>query len=270
VNRIESIFQNRRSRGERALTPFICGGRPSVESIPGLLTRLEGAGAPIVEVGLPFSDPIADGPVIAAAMHEALQAGVTIKAIFEGVAEARGRTQTLGLIAMGSVSIAHRLGLREYVTRARDAGFDGFIFPDAPVEEAAPLVEAAGEAGMTASLLIAPTTPDERAARIAAACSGFVYLLARAGITGETAEAPRIGERVRRLREATDLPIACGFGISTPDHVRMVVEHADAAIVGSALVRTMERAEDEEAALEGGEAFVRDLTRGLSPASATS
>jgi len=261
--RIEAIFNDKRRRGERALMPFVVGGRPTLEATTALLPKLEQAGASVIEIGIPFSDPIADGPVIASAMHEALTAGVTVKSVLTAVAAARPHTEA-GLVAMASVSLAQRAGIETFIGRCKEAGFDGFIFPDAPLEEARPLVEAAKAQGMTASLLVSPTTSPERAARIASMSTGFVYLLARAGITGETQEAPEIAGRVKALREATDLPIACGFGISTPEHVRQVVAHADAAIVGSALVRRLEEADSAgEDAVAAGEAMCRELASGL-------
>jgi tryptophan synthase alpha chain len=144
---------------------------------------------------------------------------------------------------------------------AAGAGFDGVIVPDCPVEEAGQLREQARAANLTFTLLVAPTTPAERAARIAQACRGFVYLLARAGITGERQEAPDIAGRVQALRQASDTPIACGFGISTAAHVRAVTEHADAAIVGSALVRRLSDASGDPARIAGS--FTRDLAAGL-------
>ncbi len=261
--RIEAIFKAKRDRGERALMPFVVGGRPTLEATTALLPKLEQAGASVIEIGIPFSDPIADGPVIASAMHEALEAGTTMRGVLEAVRAARERTQA-GLVAMASVSLAHRSGVETFIRRCKDAGFDGFIFPDAPLEEAGPLVAATRAQGMTASLLIAPTTSPERAAKIANASTGFVYLLARAGITGETKQAPEIGERVGALRRTTDLPIACGFGISSAEHVRQVVSHADAAIVGSALVRRLEEASRAgEDAVQAGAALCRELAGGL-------
>lgn len=244
MSRINSIFADLRSQGRKALMPFLCAGYPRPGLLGDSLKAVEQAGASIVEIGIPFSDPIADGPVIAAAMHEALEAGLTPDAIFAEVAAARSAVN-VGLVAMVSVSIVNRMsqqGLASvdgFIAKAQKAGFDGFIFPDAPVEESGDLVSAARDHGMTASLLIAPTTSPDRAGRIAQASSGFVYLLARAGITGERDDAPEIAGRVEMLRQVTDLPIACGFGISTASHVRAVVAHADAAIVGSALVRRM-------------------------------
>lgn len=263
MNRIEAIFAERRAAGQKCLAPFLVAGRPSVASLGDMLRAVEGAGASIVEVGFPFSDPIADGPVIAEAMHLALEDGATTGGVFEALKTAR-ESVGLGIVAMVSVSIVGRIGNQAFVERARDAGVDGFIFPDLPVEESTELLSAVRGAGLTASLLIAPTTPMARAERIAKACSGFLYMLARTGITGERDDAPEIGERVAQLRGVTNLPIACGFGISTAAQVRAVVEHADAAIVGSALVRRIEDAiaADGDAVQVAGE-FVGELAEGL-------
>ncbi len=250
--------------------PFVCGGFPRAGATAEVLAALDAAGASIIEVGIPFSDPIADGPVIAAAMHEALKGGATPESVFDEVRAARPRVRA-GLVAMVSVSIVHRMGgAAGFVRRAVEAGFDGFIFPDAPLEESAPLLEAARAAGASASLLIAPTTPLPRAAEIAKASTGFVYLLARAGITGERQSVPDVAPRVRKLREVTALPIAVGFGVSSAEHVREITREADAAIVGSALVRRM-----KDAAAGGGDAveaaasFCRELVAGLEARSAS-
>lgn len=230
----------------KALMPFIVAGRPPLERLGELLTAMEGAGASAVEIGIPFSDPIADGPVIAASMHRALEQGVTPGRVFEAVSRARGQTR-MPLVAMVSVSLVHRVGSGAFIARAAAAGFDGFIFPDAPLEESGEFLEGAHRAGCTASLLVAPATGPDRAGLIARASSGFVYLMARAGLTGEQSDAPEVRERVGQIRRFSDLPIACGFGISTAEHVRAVVrpgeaDGADGAIVGSALVRRIEGA----------------------------
>jgi tryptophan synthase alpha chain len=264
MNRIDTIFADLRAANRRALMPFLCAGRPSAASLPDMLLAMERAGASIVEVGFPFSDPIADGPVIAAAMHEALQAHITPRQILDGVKSARDKGLAIGLVAMVSVSIVQRIGAERFIADAKASGFDGFIFPDAPFDESDDLLSRVRDAGLTASMLIAPNTPNERAAAIARACSGFIYLLARVGITGERADAPEIAGRVAQLRKVTDLPIACGFGIANPDQVRAVVEHADAAIVGSALVRRIEDAiANGSDPLAAAESFVKDLEEGL-------
>lgn len=264
MNRVDSAFATARERGSGVLVPYVCPGVPTADALPTLLPLLERAGAGVIEVGFPYSDPIADGPVIAAAMHEALLAGMTPDRVLEQVSLARAGVSA-ALVAMVSVSIARAVGIHRFVGRCRDAGFDGFIFPDAPLEESDELVAAAREAGMTASLLVSPTTPPPRLERIAAACTGFVYMLARSGITGERRDAPEIADRARLVRGATSLPIACGFGISTAEHVRAVVAHADGAIVGSALVRRIQEAGAEGFA-RAAEAFVADLSAGLDAA----
>jgi tryptophan synthase alpha chain len=264
MSRIPAIFEELRASGRRGLMPFIVGEHPAIGSTARLLPELDRAGASIIEVGIPFSDPIADGPVIAAAMHKAIRAGATPIEVFDQVASVRGQVKA-GLVAMCSVSIVWRMGgPAGYCRRARDAGFDGLIVPDAPLEEAGDILSAAGACGLTCSLLVAPSTPPDRAAAIARASTGFVYLLARSGITGERTEMPDIGAPVKALRAASKLPISCGFGISRPEHVAAVVQHADAAIVGSALVR---RVEEAQAAgrdpAEAAGALVRELLTGL-------
>jgi len=257
------VFRERRAAGLKSLAPFLVAGRPSVDALGDTLRAVESAGASIVEIGFPFSDPIADGPVIAEAMHLALEDGATTGGVFGAIKSAR-ESVNLGIVAMVSVSIVQRLGSHGFIERAKDAGIDGFIFPDLPVEESTELLSDVRGAGLTASLLIAPTTPPERAERIARASSGFLYMIARTGITGERDDAPEIADRVEQLRGITDLPIACGFGISSAEQVRAVVEHADAAIVGSALVRRVEAAiaENGDGVAAAG-AFVSELAGGL-------
>ncbi len=262
--------------------PFVCAGHPSLDTTAAVLPALERAGASIVEIGFPFSDPIADGPVIAEAMHEALQRGVTPVRVLGTIERAR-RSTGMGIVAMISVSIVQRMGPGAFVSAAKRAGIDGLIVPDAPVDEAESLGGIARDAGLTMSLLVAPTTPPQRAERIVAACTGFVYVLARVGITGESdssesnsgpakgssgwPDSAALGERISMLRSMTDLPIACGFGIASAEHVAMVVRSpprgagADAAIVGSALVRRMGRSGAQ--AVDNAEGFVRSLAHGL-------
>jgi tryptophan synthase alpha chain len=264
TSRVPVIFEQLRAAGRRGLMPFVVGEHPAIGSTARLLPELDRAGASIIEVGIPFSDPIADGPVIAAAMHKALGAGATPIEVFDQVASVRGQVKA-GLVAMCSVSIVWRMGgAAGFCRRATDAGFDGLIIPDAPLEESGDILSAAGACGLTCSLLVAPSTPPRRAGAIARASTGFVYLLARAGITGERAELPDVEVPVRALRAASGLPIACGFGVSTPEHVRAVVRYADAAIVGSALVRRVEEAHAAGAdAVAAAGALVRELSVGL-------
>lgn len=265
MNRIDSLFAVARRTGRKTLMPFITAGYPSLNATAAILPALQRGGAGICEIGFPFSDPVADGPVIQASMTQALDGGVHPSDIFELVQSLRPRL-SMGLVAMVSYSIVYRMGAERFVARAAESGFDGFIFPDLPLEEASAIAGPIREAGLASSLLIAPTTPDERAVQIARASTGFIYLLARTGITGERSALPTgLADRVARLRDATDLPIAVGFGIATAEHVRAVTRFADAAIVGSALVRRISLSPDATAQAIAGQAeqFIRELAAGL-------
>ncbi len=271
-NRIDRIFADLRANARKGLMPFVCGGHPQPGATALILPSLERAGASIVEIGIPFSDPIADGPVIAAAMHRALAKGATPGNVFEEVASIREWLK-IGLVAMVSVSIAYRMsgngGPHRFVQMLASAGFDGVIYPDLPIDEAESLLGATRDAGLTASLLVAPTTPAKRAEQIAKASSGFLYVLARTGVTGEQALLPNVTATIARLRQVTELPLAVGFGISTAEQVRAVVrpgdkDGADAAIVGSALVRRLGEAGERGTDPAGvAEEFVGELARGL-------
>ena len=270
MNRIDGIFADLRQRGGKALMPFVTAGDPDLATTGRLLPAIERAGASVCELGIPFSDPIADGPVIQASMTHALGRGLRPGQVLEMVAEQRAGL-SLGLVAMVSYSIVYRLGLKAFVRDAKQAGIDGFILPDLTLEESAPAREAVAAEGLTCSLLISPTTPLARAEAIARACSGFVYLLARAGITGERKEMPSdLAGRIEQLREVTDLPIAVGFGVSTAEHVRQVVAAGDAAIVGAAIMRRVAETRDQgaDAVVDGVGGFVADLAVGLTAAAA--
>ncbi len=260
MSRIDEMFARCRAANRGALMPFVVAGHPTLDSLPGILRSLQASGADAVEIGVPFSDPIADGPVIAAAMHDALVAGATVEGVLDVVASIRDEI-TMPLVAMVSVSIVDRLGGAAFLGRLADAGFDGAIVPDADLDALDRLVEAADRRGLAFTTLIAPDTSSARASRIADSARGFVYVLARKGLTGERSDAPDLESRAAELRKVTDLPLAAGFGISTPEHVRAVLKDADGAIVGSALVRAMTAASGGGSATpeEAAGAFVRPL-----------
>lgn len=257
---LQSLFPC--SRPGRAVLPFVTAGYPTLATTRALLPRMAATGVPVIEVGIPFSDPIADGPVIAESMHEALVAGCTPAGVFAAVREVRDRVAAK-LVAMVSVSIVDRIGVGRFCADAAAAGFDGLIVPDIDIEDAPALRAACDGAGIACTFLVSPTSGEERIARIAGLCTGFVYALARVGITGERADAPDVAPIVDRIRRHTALPVAAGFGISTRDHVRAVLRHADGAIVGSAIVRQMREAiaagrSPEDAAVALVEQLVRD------------
>lgn len=242
---IRNAFAISKAQKRCAILPFITAGYPSLAASERLLQGLAHAGADLVEVGFPFSDPISDGPVIAESMHSALVAGVTPDSVFDMVKRAQAKSRegsVLPLLAMVSISIVNRMGRDAFIARAVDAGFAGFIIPDADPFDAEQLSQQAHNAGAAYCALVAPTTPASRLETVARISTGFIYLLARAGVTGERSDAPEIAERVQALRRITDAPIAAGFGISTAQHIAAVGEHADGAIIGSAIVRTISRA----------------------------
>ncbi len=247
--------------------PYLTVGDPTIAATGRMLEVVQEAGASICELGIPFSDPIADGPVIQASMTYALDHGLKVGDIFEMVSRQRPKLE-IGLVAMVSYSIVHRFGLTKFVQDAKNAGFDGFIFPDLPVEASGPAREAVAKAEMILSMLIAPTTPDDRAAEIARASSGFVYVVSRAGITGEQTELPpELPARLKKLRAVTDLPMTVGFGISSAEHVRQVVSVSDAVIVGSGMMRRIAEVRDqgEDKAVEVVGTFTKELAQGLEP-----
>ena len=267
ASRIDNFFSRLRAEDRTGLMPFVTAGYPNLEATAAVVPALEevlGEAGGIVELGIPFSDPIADGPVIAQSMHVALEAGVTPRGVFDTVRGLRPRTE-LGLVAMVSDSIVHRVGSRRFVAEAADAGFDGLIVPDLDIAAPAngqgpPLDRLAADCGLSFSMLVAPDTPDDRLAALVSRCSGFVYVLTRAGITGEQQGRPEVADRVEAVRRHTDLPVAVGFGISRPEHVEAATATADAAIVGSAIVRRMTGSPDPAAAAAE---FVKSLIPAL-------
>lgn len=259
MSRIDRIFQDLRASGRKALMPFVVAGDPTLDALPVTLAALEQAGASIAEIGIPFSDPIADGPVIAEAMHRALQRGVSPSAVLARVRELRAGV-SMGLVAMVSVSIVERSGGPGFIAALAEAGFDGVIVPDADLDAVGPLHAEAERRDLAFAMLVAPTSSDARIEQLVRHCRGFVYLLARAGITGERQDAPEVESLVRRVRAKTSLPLAVGFGISTAAHVKAVWQHADAAIVGSSLVRRLAEG-DAHAVAERASSYARELLK---------
>jgi tryptophan synthase alpha chain len=244
MNRIDTLFSRLRSEHRRALMPFVTAGDPDLATTALLITELIQRGANLVEVGIPYSDPIADGPVIAASYHRALERGVKVAHIFQTLRTFRAESSTdlneTPLVSMVSYAIIHRLGVDRYLNEAATAGFDGLIVPDLPVEESEALMNKATARGLKLIQLITPTTPRERAVEIARLTTGFIYYVSVAGITGERKGLPpELVENVAWLRTQTDLPICIGFGISSPEQVKQLAPVADGLIVGSALVRRL-------------------------------
>jgi tryptophan synthase alpha chain len=244
MNRIDNLFSRLGFENRRALMPFVTAGDPDLATTALLINELVSRGADLVEVGIPYSDPIADGPVIAASYHRALERGVKVAHVFQTLrtlrAEGSARFNETPIVSMVSYAIVHRLGIERYLNDAATAGLDGLIVPDLPVEEAQSLIEKTSRRGLKLIQLITPTTPRDRAIEIARSTTGFIYYVSIAGITGERKGLPAdLVDNVAWLRTQTDLPICIGFGISGPDQVRALAPVADGLIVGSALVRRL-------------------------------
>jgi len=243
MSAIDELFRRLRAEKRKAFMPFVTAGDPDLEFTAAVLKELAGRGAHMCELGVPYSDPIADGPVIQASYTRALAKGVKLRQIFDMA----GRTLP-GLaaptVAMVSYAIIHRYGLQKFVDDARRAGLAGAIVPDLLVEESPALAAVCKKADFSLIQLITPTTPRERAQRIADQTTGFIYYVSITGITGERTALPaELIENVGWLRSQTPLPICIGFGISTPEHVKLLAPAADGVIVGSALVRRLAAAD---------------------------
>jgi tryptophan synthase alpha chain len=240
MNPIDSLFQQLRAQERKAFIPFITAGDPSLATTLALVTELARRGAALIEIGFPYSDPIADGSVIQASYTRALKSGTRVDDIFATFKKARPANDARGvpLVAMVSYSLVHHRGVATFIAQAEDAGFAGAIVPDLPVEEAEDLAKLCAQDDFKLIQLVTPTTPRERAQRIARLSTGFLYCVSVVGITGERARIPpQLLEQLRWLRSQTDLPLCVGFGISRPEHVELLRAVADGIIVGSALVR---------------------------------
>ena len=239
---VQEAFAACRSRGNKAVAPFVTAGDPDVETTLAVLEAIDRAGGTLCELGVPYSDPIADGPVIQSSYTRALAAGMSLEKLFVLVAQAR-QTVSMPLLAMASYSLIFRVGIDLFVSRAAASGLSGFVVPDLPLEESDELDAACRSAGLALVRLVTPTTPPERAEAIARRSTGFLYCVSVAGVTGERTAVPAgLIDRVSWLRERTDVPILVGFGIAGPDQAREVAQVADGVIVGSAVVRQLEQA----------------------------
>jgi tryptophan synthase alpha chain len=238
------FFQTRPS-----LVAYVTCGDPDLATTREVVLAAIDAGASVIELGVPFSDPVADGPVIQRASERALQHGTTLADVLKVAAEVRQHAQSTGLIIFSYLNPILRMGLEKFCRIARHAGVDGALLTDLPVEEGDDYLREMRQNELATVFLAAPTSTDERLKRIAEASSGFVYAVSRTGVTGARQHLPDDAQKlVRRLRKVTKLPIAVGFGISTAEQFAAVGEFADAAVVGSAIVETIERNPGKEAA----------------------
>lgn len=247
MGRLEAAFARLRASGSRALIPYFTAGDPSLPLTAALVREAAARGADVIELGLPFSDPLADGPTVQRAGARALAGGVSLARLLP-VIEDLSRDVAAPLVLMTYLNPLHRYGFEAATADLARAGLAGLIVPDLPVDESRPLAVAARKAGLDLILLAGPTSGPARLRRIARESRGFVYLVPLTGITGERAELPPdLVALVRDLRAVTTKPICVGFGIATAAQVAGVVRHADGAIVGSAIVRLIETLRDDPA-----------------------
>lgn len=260
MNPIDALFARLRTERRKAFIPFLTAGDPDLAFTAKLIPEVFDAGADLIEIGFPFSDPIADGPVIQASYTRALDRGLKLDAVFNTLQETARRVGPGKPIAgMVSYSLIFRRGPAEFIRRAKEAGLAGAVVPDLPVEEADEFASLAAAQDFKLILLVTPTTPPKRAEQIVKLCTGFVYCVSVVGITGERDRLPdTLRDQLQRIRSMTSLPLCVGFGVSRPDHVRQLKEIADGVIVGSALVRRLEKAD-----AAGITSTVRELVQAL-------
>jgi len=267
VNRIEALFEEFGREGRKALMPYITAGFPDLATTAALIEQMPKSGASMLELGIPFSDPIADGPVIQDSFTRALSKGVKSEQIFEMIGQVRKRVE-IPIAAMVSYSIVNKLGPTEYVKSCMDAGVDGLIIPDLPLEETEAVRGLIREAGLSWIMFVAPSTPIERQNEIAKLSSGFIYYMSVMGITGEREKLPaELVDQVVRLKEVSGgKPVCVGFGISKPEQAAMVGQVADGVIVGSAIIRQISEAEDKGtgAIVASVDEYVSSLAEALS------
>jgi tryptophan synthase alpha chain len=257
VAAISEAFARARARGGTALIPYAPVGYPSLAATLDIVPALAAAGAALIELGIPFSDPLADGATIQRATHAALANGVTFDRCLETAAALRARV-AVPLLFMGYYNPFHRRGVARAVAECAAAGIAGLIIPDLPPEEAGPLRAACEEHDVAVIFLVAPTSSDARLARVGAAGSGFLYCVSLAGVTGaRRALPPGLPAYLARVRRHTRLPLAVGFGLSTAEHVAAVGRVADGAVIASALINHIEQAPGREA--EAARAFMAGL-----------
>ncbi len=261
-SRITTTLEALGRRGRAALVCYFCVGDPDMETSRRAVLAAVEAGADLIELGVPFSDPMADGPVIQEASQRALAAGSSLPAVLELAAEVR-RNSDVPIVLFGYYNPFFRYGEADLARDARAAGIDGLLVVDLPPEESAGLVKACRSESLDRIFLLAPTSDDSRITAVSRVASGFVYFVSVTGVTGARAEAPEgIAELVGRVRDRSQLPVGVGFGISTPEQAAEVSRYGDLVIVGSALVRLMKEA-GAEGAPEAMAGFVRSLAAAL-------
>jgi tryptophan synthase alpha chain len=247
MGRIDNVFADLKTQGKTGIIAYVTVGYPDVDATRAVVPAIIEAGADMIELGVPFSDPLADGPTVQRSSQAALLNGVTLETCLEVCGELRERLPLVPLILMPYYNPILAYGVNRFAESAQAAGVDGVIVPDLPPEEAGPLLEACRPHGIEVIFLLAPTTTDARMETVARSAGGFIYCVSLNGVTGVRSDLPAgLPNFLERVRRHTDIPLAVGFGVSTGEHVRLVGKNADAAIIGSALIQMMEQAEPDQ------------------------
>lgn len=265
MNRIEATFENLRTQKKKALVPYIMAGDPDLETTENLIFEIEHAGGDILELGVPFSDPIADGPTIQRASERALKSKTTLKKVMTLVKRIRKKGASIPIILMTYYNIIFQYGINRFPQDAVSSGIDGIIIPDLPPEEASEFIKEARSSGLDAIFLLAPTSTEDRIKLVTSTSAGFIYYVSMTGITGaKLRNVAEVKGKISKIKEHTDLPIAVGFGISMGDEAKKISRWADGVIIGSALVKLIEANEGKRLLLSRVSRFVRTMKEAIS------
>jgi tryptophan synthase alpha chain len=263
MGRIDACFKALRSNGKKALIPFITAGDPDLKTTEELVLAIADAGADLIEIGIPFSDPIGDGPAIQRAGERALASGTSLARVLETVGRLRSRVD-LPMILMGYANVLLTMGTEKFATAAHDVGVDGLIAVDLPPEEGREFFDSLVKVKVDPVLLASPTTVPERLVGLAANTRGFLYYVSLTGVTGaRTQIAEGVEAAVAEIRSISEIPVCVGFGVSTPEQVAEIAGYADGVVVGSALVNRIADAGSSKAAIAAAAQFVGELKRPL-------
>ena len=267
MNRIDAKFLNLKRERKKAFMPFVTAGDPTLEMTVSIISKLESVGADLIELGIPFSDPVADGSSIQKSSLRSLSNGTTLNGIFRTMEKIRSRAE-IPIAFMTYYNIIFKHGLRQFVQDAVGAGVDGVIVPDLPPEEAAELISIAREHELATIFLLTPTSTAARIEMVSSVCTGFIYCVSLTGVTGARERvSDMLAPTLERIRMGTDKPIAVGFGVSTPDQAKEVAKMADGVIVGSAIVNVMEaHLDDDNKMLDAVGEFAADLVTAVKSA----
>ncbi|MDI6756006.1 MAG: tryptophan synthase subunit alpha [Thermodesulfobacteriota bacterium] len=262
MSRIQKTFRDLKKKGQAALIPFLVAGDPDLKTTGDLILKIAEAGADIIELGVPYSDPLADGPTIQAAAHRALQRGINLKSILNLTGNLKRKTPPL--VIMTYFNPVFRYGLKAFAEDCRECGIEGVVIPDLPPEEAGPWIKEARKTGIDTIFLTAPTSSPERISLASKVSRGFIYHVSVTGVTGVRGKLSEDLElAVRKIREISKKPVSVGFGISTPEQAREVSRFADGIIVGSAIVKIIEDGGERKEVIQRVGAFISSLAAAI-------